>query len=178
MKIENGRLVSLSVRLADGQGKVLEETDAPLVYLHGSGDIFPAVEQALEGQEAGYEVVLHLEPEQAFGDYDADLVYLADRQAVDGDVAPGMRVEGRPGAIGEARVYTITDVADDTIVLDGNHPLAGMSLQFDIRVLKVESADSLADTAGEGETEGADLVPDFLRVVSPANVHKPDPHRH
>jgi FKBP-type peptidyl-prolyl cis-trans isomerase SlyD len=145
MKIGNGVLVSLSVKMADAQGNVLEQTAQPLVYLHGSGDIFPAVEEALEGQEPGYGVVLHLEPEQAFGDYDPDLVFLADRKSVGGgDVQPGMQLEGRPGVAGDTRLYTITDVADETVVLDGNHPLAGLALQFDVRVLKVESAENAA----------------------------------
>lgn len=172
MKIEPGCLVTLAVKMADAQGNLLEETDAPLVYLHGADDIFPAVEKALEGQREGFHCVLRLDPDAAFGDYDAGLVFLVDRDALGRDVAPGMQVEGRPGVEGDSRIYRVTDVADDVAVLDGNHPLAGMALQFDIRVLGVERPDPA--TADEPLAQ----VPGFLRPVSNADLHKPDPHRH
>jgi FKBP-type peptidyl-prolyl cis-trans isomerase SlyD len=173
MQIARGMLVSLQVKMFDAQGHLLEASDAPLVYLHGANDIFPAVERALEGKVAGDEVSLRLEPEQAFGDFDAQLVHLVERERLGRDVAVGMRVEGLPGVAGDARIYRVTDVADDVAVLDGNHPLAGMALRFDIKVLGVEPAS--AEELAQAE---APQVPDFLRPVAPHDLHDGDGHEH
>lgn len=162
MQIARGTLVSLQVEMFDAQGNLLEASDAPLVYLHGADDIFPAVERALEGKRAGDELSLRLEPEQAFGEFDAQLVHVVQRERIGRDVAVGMRVEGLPGAVGDCRIYRVTDIADDVAVLDGNHPLAGMALRFDIKVLAVEPAS--AEELAQAE---APQVPDFLRAAVP-----------
>lgn len=173
MHIARGMLVSLQVRMFDAQGNLLEASAAPLVYLHGANDIFPAVERALEGKGAGDELSLRLEPEQAFGDFDAQLVHVVERERIGRDVAVGMQVEGLPGVAGDARIYRVTDVADNVAVLDGNHPLAGMALRFVIKVLGVEPAS--ADELAQAE---APQVPDFLRPVAPHDLHGGDGHEH
>jgi FKBP-type peptidyl-prolyl cis-trans isomerase SlyD len=173
MQIARGTLVSLQVRMFDAQDNLLEASEAPLVYLHGANDIFPAIEQALEGQEAGYECSLLLEPHQAFGDFDAQLVHVVERSRIGRDVTIDMRVEGLPGVAGDARIYRVTDIADDVAVLDGNHPLAGMALRFDIKVLAVEPA-----SADELEQAESPQVPAFLRPVAPHDLQDDDEHRH
>ncbi|MGE5338275.1 MAG: FKBP-type peptidyl-prolyl cis-trans isomerase [Gemmatimonadota bacterium] len=168
MKIEDGCLVSLMVRMFDPQGNLLEETDAPIVYLHGAGDIFPRIEAALAGQEPGFRTSVSLEPEDAFGEFEAERVHLVDVRSLGVEVAPGMRFEGLPGAP-DGRTYTVTDVAEGMAVLDGNHPLAGRTLRFDIDVVDARRAS--ADELAEAELPE---VPDFLQVVAPHDVRDGD----
>jgi FKBP-type peptidyl-prolyl cis-trans isomerase SlyD len=173
MQIARDTLVSLQVRMYDAQGNLLEASEAPLVYLHGANDIFPAIEQALEGREAGSECSLLLEPDQAFGDFDAQLVHVVERSRLGANVTVGMKVEGLPGAAGDTRIYRVTDIAGDVAVLDGNHPLAGMALRFDIKVLAVETA-----SADELEQAESPQVPEFLRPVASHDLHDGDGHEH
>ena len=166
MKITDGALVSLDVKMYDAQGELLEQSDVPLQYLHGHEDIFPRIEEALTGKEVGAHLMLQLEPEDAFGDYDADLVMLAPVADLGADVTVGLRVEAT-GPQGEDQcLFTITDIADGMAVLDGNHPLAGMALRFDIRVVGVRQA-----TEQELEEADAPRLPDFLRLPDPPTLH-------
>jgi FKBP-type peptidyl-prolyl cis-trans isomerase SlyD len=166
MKIADDALVSLDVSMYDTQGQLLDKTEAPLQYLHGHEDIFPRIEEALAGKDVGAHVTLQLEPEDAFGEYDPELVMLTPVDDLGEEVTVGLRVEAA-GPDGEDRcVFTITDIADDMAVLDGNHPLAGMALRFDIRVVDVRLA-----TEQELEEADAPGVPDFLRVADPKTLH-------
>jgi FKBP-type peptidyl-prolyl cis-trans isomerase SlyD len=167
VQIEDGCLVSLDVSMFDAQGQLLEKTESPLVYLHGAGDILPRIEAALAGHEAGHCTSLLLEPEEAFGDADASLVYLVECRKLGPKVAVGMCYEGLPGH-SDRRIYTVTDVAEGMAVLDGNHPLAGWALRFDLHVRRVERA-------SEDELAAAERPqpPDFLRVVEPQDLHPP-----
>jgi len=171
VKIEDGCLVSLDVSMYDAQGELLEKTESPLVYLHGAGDIFPRIEAALAGQEAGYRTSVMLEPEDAFGDADASLVHLVECGRLGPQVEVGMRYEGLPGQA-DGRIYTVTDVAEAMAVLDGNHPLAGYALRFDLHVRSVERA-------SDDELSAADRPqpPDFLRVVETQDLRRPPGHR-
>jgi FKBP-type peptidyl-prolyl cis-trans isomerase SlyD len=162
MKIDHGAIVSLDVTLFDAQGNLLERTDEPLVYLHGHDDIFPRVEEALVGKEPGAEIALQLEPEDAFGDYDPQLVVLMPLQNLGDDVRVGMRVEGDGESGGAGRIFRITDIADGVAVLDGNHPLAGFALRLQITVVDVRQA-----SAEELDDAEAERLPDFLRVSNP-----------
>jgi len=110
-------------------------TPAELTYLHGGhGQLLPALESALEGKAAGESVRLQLEPEQAFGEYDAELVRVEPVERYGEGLAVGMQVE----EAGE--LYTVTDVAEGKAVLDANHPLAGMALRFALVILTVRAA--------------------------------------
>jgi len=161
MKIAAGTFVTLDVSLFDAQGNLIERTDAPLVYLHGGNDIFPRIEQTLEGQQTGYKTSLLLQPHDAFGDDDPGLLHLVERSRLGGGVEIGMRYEGVPGKTPDGRIYTVTDLTDTVAVLDGNHPLAGRALRFDIVVRNVELATS--DELAQAETQ---RVPQFLRPAS------------
>jgi FKBP-type peptidyl-prolyl cis-trans isomerase SlyD len=98
MRIEKGRVVRLDYELKDRDGDQLEDEGAHLEYLHGGfGGIFPKVEQALEGKEVGHEVTLTLEPEDAFGEYDAELLRVEPRARFPAEIDVGMRFEGVPG---------------------------------------------------------------------------------
>jgi FKBP-type peptidyl-prolyl cis-trans isomerase SlyD len=162
MKIDHSALVSLDVTMYDAQGTLLERSDEPLVYLHGHDDVFPRIEEALAGKEVGAQVVLQLEPEEAFGDYDPALVLLMPLDNLGEGVEVGMRVEGDGGQGGPGRIFTITDIAEGMAVLDGNHPLAGLALRLDITVVDVRAADAEALAQAE-----APRLPDFLRLAEP-----------
>jgi FKBP-type peptidyl-prolyl cis-trans isomerase SlyD len=142
MRIEPGRVVRLQVELKDCDGESVEDEGAEIEYLHGGfGGIFPKVEQALEGKEVGQEVAVTLEPEDAFGDYDAELLRVEPRASFPATLEIGMRFEGVPGdREDEALIYTVTDVTPDTVVVDGNHPLAGERLWFKAKVSDVRVA--------------------------------------
>jgi len=142
MRIDRGKAVKIDYELHDADGQALEDEGVQLEYLHGGfGGIFPKVEAALEGKEAGHEVSLTLEPEDAFGEYDADLLRVEPRNRFPEVIEVGMRFEGVPGdREEEALIYTITDITPDTVVVDGNHPLAGERLWFKATVSGVRAA--------------------------------------
>ena len=142
MRIEAGRVVRLSYELKDSDGEPVEDEGAELEYLHGGfGGIFPKVEEALEGKEVGDEVKLTLEPADAFGEYDAELLRVEPRDRFPKEIEIGMHFEGVPGdRADEAMIYTVTDVTPDSVVVDGNHPLAGERLFFRAKVSGVRAA--------------------------------------
>jgi FKBP-type peptidyl-prolyl cis-trans isomerase SlyD len=141
MLIAKNTVVMLTFELADAQGELLEKTDEPIAYLHGGYQgIFPMVEQALNGKQAGDSCKVRLAPEDAFGQYDAELVQVEARDKFPPDVRVGMQFEGRGEQTGQATIYTVTDVAADKVVVDGNHPLAGQTLQFNCTVTQVRAA--------------------------------------
>ncbi|HSA90514.1 MAG TPA: peptidylprolyl isomerase [Burkholderiales bacterium] len=120
--------------MRDAQGLELQPA-SELTYLHGGyGELLAALESALEGRAPGESIRLQLEPEQAFGEYDAELVRVEPAERYGEGIAVGMEVEEG------SRLYTVTDMAAGKVVLDGNHPLAGMALRFFCQVLGVRSA--------------------------------------
>jgi len=160
MKIEKNTIVSLRYKLTDAQNNVIEEPDAPMVYLHGGYEgTFPKIESMLDGQDIGYEATIQLEPNEAFGEYDPELLKIEPRTRFPEPLEVGMQFEGVPDSDAdeesedisasaddadetddEPLIYTVTDVADNQVVLDGNHPLAGMALRFWVQVEDVRAA--------------------------------------
>ena len=142
MPIKRGSVVKLDYELKSSDGELLEDDGAQLEYLHGGfGGVFPKVEEALEGKDIGHEMALTLEPEDAFGEYDADLLRVEPRKRFPEVIEVGMRFEGVPGERDdEALIYTITDITPDSVVVDGNHPLAGERLWFKAKVSGVRAA--------------------------------------
>ena len=122
------------MELHDAQGVQLQ-TPSDLTYLHGGyGELLAALERALEGKAPGESVRLQLEPEHAFGEYDAELLRVEPAERYGEGVEVGMEVEE------DSRFYTVTDVAGGKVVLDGNHPLAGMALRFFLEIVSVRTA--------------------------------------
>ena len=152
--IERGTVVTLAYELKDCDGRPLEEPDAELAYLHGYGGVFPKVEEALQGKRVGHEVHLTLDPDDAFGEYDAELLRVEGRERFPDAIEVGMQFEGIPGDREEdARIYTVTDITPEQVVVDGNHPLAGERLFFKGKVKGVRPAteDELAHGHVHGE---------------------------
>ena len=142
MRIERGTVVTLAYELKDADGEPLEQEGASLAYLHGGyGGIFPKVEAALQDKEAGHEMSLTLDPEDAFGEYDAELLRVEPRERFPESLEIGMQFEGVPGdGEDESRIYTVTDIAGDKVVVDANHPYAGERMWFRCTVTEVRKA--------------------------------------
>lgn len=145
MLITDPCVVSLTWRLQDTQGNLIDELADPVEFLFGGDDLLAKVEEALAGQETGYETKLHLEPEHAFGDYKPELVFFEARSLFPEAVEAGMQLDGPPqGAvtpdIPKDAIYTVTEVYPEHVVLDGNHPLAGIALRLDLKVRDVREA--------------------------------------
>lgn len=155
MNIAKDTVVSLTYRLTTLSGDLLEEADldSPALYLHGGYDgIFPKVEAGLEGQTVGAELDLVLEPDDAFGEYDADLVRVESADLFPEEVHVGMQLEGASEDGHHVMLYTVTDIADGKVVVDGNHPLAGQSLRLQCRVHEVRAAS--AEEVEHGHVHG------------------------
>ena len=149
MLIEVPCVVSLTWKLRDAHGQEIDELAEPVEFLVGGDDLLPKVEEALTGHEAGWSASLHLEPEHAFGDYDADLVFFEPRTLFPDEVEVGMQFDGvPPGATTEGMpedaIYTVTEVYPEHVVLDGNHPLAGMALNIGSPTLPAAISSSVA----------------------------------
>jgi FKBP-type peptidyl-prolyl cis-trans isomerase SlyD len=144
-------VVSLTWKLTDGQNRPIDELADPVEFFYGGDDLLPKVEEALAGHAEGDELQLHLEPEQAFGDYRAELVCFEDRKLFPEKLETGMAFEGLPAGhttpdMPADAIYIVTEIYPSHVVLDGNHPLAGMSLRLDLKVRAVREA-----TAAETE---------------------------
>lgn len=153
MDITSPCVVTLVWTLSDAQGQLIDELNDPVEFFYGGDDLLPKVEEALAGQTAGFEAHLHLEPDQAFGDYNADLVCYEERSLFPEAVEPGMQFEGLPeGAttvdMPEGLIFTVTEVYPSHVVLDANHPLAGMALRLQLKVLDVREATEAEVGAG------------------------------
>lgn len=142
MKVAKNTVVSVSYTLSDAQGNKIEESQDPMVYLHGGYDnTLPKIEEALEGKEIGNEVDIQVEPADGFGEYEAELVKIEPLSALPSPIEVGMQFEGTPDSEdGAPVIFTVTEVAADTAVLDGNHPLAGIALRFHLKVEAVREA--------------------------------------
>jgi len=143
MQITKDTVVTLKYMVKDTDGNMVDEGTQPLVYLHGGyGGIFATIEEALNGKDVGEALALRLQPDQAFGDYDADLVDMEDRAIFPENLEIGMQfercIDGEDED--ETQLYTVTDIADGKVVLDGNHPLAGLTLSFACTVINVRAA--------------------------------------
>ena len=155
MKIEKNTVVSLRYELSDVNGTLLEKIEEPISYLHGGYDgIFPTVEEALHGKTVGEKLTITITPDEGFGEYEHDLVRVEPRSMFPENIAIGMQFEG--GAEGdendEYSLYTVVDVTEDEVTVDGNHPLAGKTLSFNGVVSGVRAA--TAEEIAHGHTHG------------------------
>ncbi|HKA40757.1 MAG TPA: peptidylprolyl isomerase [Burkholderiales bacterium] len=141
MQIAKNTVVGLTYELYDADGVLIEKTDGPMEYLHGGYEgIFPLVERELAGKSVGDTCRVRLEPDDAFGEYDADLVQLETLDRFPENVSVGMQFQGQSETSGRTLLYTVTEIAEGKVVVDGNHPLAGRTLQFACKVTAVRSA--------------------------------------
>ena len=145
MLITHPCVVSLTWKLQDTQGNLIDELQDPVEFFYGGDDLLAKVEEALVDQEPGYSATLHLEPEHAFGDYNPALVFFEARSIFPDAIEVGMQFDGLPPGtttqgLPPDAIYTVTEVYTGHVVLDGNHPLAGIALRLDLIVRDVREA--------------------------------------
>jgi FKBP-type peptidyl-prolyl cis-trans isomerase SlyD len=148
--IVDGKQVTLLVKMYDSQGELVGAPEQPMVYVHGADQIFKKLEEVLAGKAVGDSVSAYLQPEEHFGDYDADLVRVEERDKFPSELEVGMQFEAESDDTEEEpMVVTVTDVTDEGVVLDGNHPLAGMALRFDMVVQEIGEPEVLDEVVDE-----------------------------
>jgi FKBP-type peptidyl-prolyl cis-trans isomerase SlyD len=166
MRIEAPCVVSLTWKLSDAQNQPIDELPTPIEFFVGGDDLLAKVEEALAGHEAGDELQIQLEPEHAFGDYKPELVCFENRSLFPEQLEAGMTFEGLPEGAATPdmpadTIYVVTEVYPSHVVLDGNHPLAGMALRLR---MKVEDVRKATDDEIEARTVGGGPV----TVMDPA----------
>ena len=143
MLIAANKAVSIDYTLTTDAGEVIDSSagGAPLVYLHGAGNIIPGLEKALEGKQGGDQIQVAIEPQDAYGEYRAELVATLNRAMFEGvdELEVGMQFHAS-GPDGGMQIVTIRDVEGDDVIVDGNHPLAGQRLTFQVKVVDVRDA--------------------------------------
>jgi FKBP-type peptidyl-prolyl cis-trans isomerase SlyD len=167
MNITEQCVVALTWTLKDTLGEELDILDEPVEFLVGGDDLLKRIEEALQGHAKGDTLQLHLEPEDAFGDYIDKLIFLEPRKLFPAELEEGMTFEGsalpqgcNPQAPKEA-LYTVTDIYPEHVVLDGNHPLAGIALRIELKVEYVREATE--EEIGRGSAGTG-----FFRIQPPA----------
>ncbi|MDK2125658.1 FKBP-type peptidyl-prolyl cis-trans isomerase [Parachitinimonas caeni] len=142
MQIGKNTVVSLSYEMFDANNELLDRTvDEPMVYLHGGYDgIFPLVEEALQGKKVGEKIDVTMEPEDAFGEYEPELVRKEAKDVFPPEVEVGMMFEADDPESGEIMIFTVTEMGDNYVTVDGNHPLAGKTVRFVGTVTDVRAA--------------------------------------
>ena len=143
MTIKENSAVSFHYTLTDDAGKQIDSSagQEPLAYLHGAGNIIPGLEKALEGKAAGDQLKVSVSAEEGYGPVQPELIQDVPRSAFQGieSIEVGMQFEAQTGQGGAVPV-TVTAVSDETVTVDGNHPLAGKSLHFDVTIEAVREA--------------------------------------
>jgi len=160
MQIEKHRVVTLAYTLKDDDDRIIDQSDdGSFCYLHGASNIIPGLENALTGKVAGDELSVSIPPEEGYGAHDVEKTQAVPREMfpAEEEIVPGMQFHAQ-GPDGHQLVVTVVKVDDDRVTVDGNHPLAGVQLNFDVKVLEVRAA------TGEEITHG--------------HVHGPGGHHH
>jgi FKBP-type peptidyl-prolyl cis-trans isomerase SlyD len=152
MQITKNKVAAIHYTLRDNEGAVIDSSEGrdPLNYLHGAGNLIPGMEEGLEGKEQGEKLNLKIQPEKGYGEKDENLIQEVPRSAFgEQEVKPGMRFSTNQGG-----VVTVTEVDADSITVDGNHPLAGVPLNFDVEIVEVRNATE--EEISHGHVHGAD----------------------
>ena len=158
MQIGNNKVAVITYTLTDNSGTVIDQATAqePLAFIHGIGNIIPGLERALEGKVAGDSLTVAIEPADGYGERDDTLTQVLAKTMFEGvdEITPGMQFHAQtPNGMS---IVTVTAVADDQVTIDGNHPLAGVALNFDVSVLEVRDATEDEIEHGHIHGEGCD----------------------
>ncbi len=143
MKIQNNSVVSFHYSLTDDDGISIDSSEGkePLGYLHGAGNIIPGLEKALEGKEVGDSLTVAVKAAEGYGEVQKELIQEVPREAFQGidTIELGMQFEAQTGQGGSVPV-TVIAVTDELVTVDGNHPLAGKNLNFDVSIEEIREA--------------------------------------
>jgi FKBP-type peptidyl-prolyl cis-trans isomerase SlyD len=159
LKVEENKVVSLTYVILDESGAVLEQYDLPISYVHGnSSSMYPKVADALEGARIGDEIEVSLSPAEGFGEHDPSLTF---SDAID-NVPPEFRHIGAEASfeneVGESITMSVVKMEDGKIMLDGNHPFAGKTVTFKLRVKGIRAATEAEVGSGEVAEENKPIL--------------------
>lgn len=153
MQIAKNTVVTLHYEMFDADNTLLDKTEEPISYLHGGYDgIFPLVEEALQGKVVGDSIDVKMEPDDAFGTPEEELVRVEPLDVFPADVEVGMMFEADDPETGDVLLFRVTDIADGKAVVDANHPLAGLTIRFVAKVVEIRAAS--ADEVSHGHAHG------------------------
>ena len=156
MNIDRNCVVTLHYKLIDGEGNHIDESpdDDPMVYLHGGGELIDGLENALTGRATGEEFVVTIDPADAYGDEEPELIQIFDMDEFNGvEMLPGMELQGNDPE-GNFRLLRVIDVTDDKVTVNMNHPLAGLTLVFAVSIKEVRAATAAELAHGHVHAEG------------------------
>ena len=142
MQIEQNSVVTLHYTLKDNDGNIIDQSDdGSFLYLHGAMNIIPGLENALSGKSAGDEISVKVSPEEGYGEKDPQRIQEVPKEMFDNadEIQPGVQFHAQ-GPDGNAVVVTVVEVKDEAVVIDGNHALAGVDLNFEVKVVDVREA--------------------------------------
>lgn len=142
MKIQNNTVVTVDYRLKNGDQEEIDSSDEgeAIVYLHGGDELIDALEQALEGKEAGDRFSITLQPDEAYGEEDPELIQVMEVSEFNGvEMQAGMELQGKDPD-GNFQLLRVQAVDGDNVTVNMNHPLAGMVLNFDLHIKEVRAA--------------------------------------
>jgi FKBP-type peptidyl-prolyl cis-trans isomerase SlyD len=158
MSISENKVVSMSYTLTNDQGQVLDQADAqnPFMYLHGAQNIIPTLENALTGKSIGDTLQIHIPAVDAYGERHQELIQAVPREAFQGVPAEHLVVGSHLQAQTDegVRVVTVAAVDDQNVTIDGNHPMAGIDLNFDVKVVGIRDASAEEVAHGHVHTPG------------------------
>lgn len=160
MQISKNSVVTLNYTLTNDQGEILDESqDGSFLYMHGAGGIIPGLEGQLEGKSAGDTFTAHIEPADGYGERDDSMVQVVPRDMFDKEhpIEEGTQFHAESPE-GDMLTVTVTKVEGDDITVDGNHPLAGIALNFDVKIADIREASA--------------------EEIEHGHVHGPDGHHH
>jgi FKBP-type peptidyl-prolyl cis-trans isomerase SlyD len=173
MEIKQQCVVALTWTLKDTLDEELDVLDEPVEFLVGGEDLFQIIEEALQGQAVGAEIDIQIEPEQGFGDFNDQLLFLESRELFPVELEEGMTFEGaslpagcNPDAPRDA-LYTVTEIYPEHVVLDGNHPLAGIALRLSLTIEAIREATEEEIGRGSAGTGFFKIQP--LHATAPGN---------
>jgi len=156
MPIAQNSVVTIHYTLKDDAGEVIDSSREgdPIAYLHGHGNLVPGLERELEGKNTGDKVNVSVAPDQGYGEYDKSLVQQVPRRALQGiaNIKVGLRLQAQTPQ--GPRAVVVTRLVGDMVTIDGNHPLAGKSLNFDVEITDVREATEEELSHGHVHGEG------------------------
>jgi len=157
VQIADQKVVTLDYSLKDNEGKLIDSSEGrgDFVYLHGARNIVPGLESALEGKTAGDEVSVSVLPEEGYGERDNELLQTVPKDMFEegADINVGMQFHAQSPE-GEMMIVTVVELEGEEVIVDGNHPLAGVPLNFDVKVVDIR--DASAEELEHGHAHGAD----------------------
>jgi len=175
MKITDQCVAALTWTLKDTLGETLDILDEPVEFLVGGEDLLTKIEETLQGREAGDELQLHLEPDVAFGDYNDQLIFLEPRTLFPAELEVGMAFEGLPPGGNPSAppglLYFVSEIYPEHVVMDANHPLAGIALRLSLKVHGVREA--TLEEIGKGS-----LGMGFFKLSATPEAEDPSDHDH